>query len=506
MLRRSLLRALIIVALIAVPGMLYWTWSSLPDEVSMPEGPIRGRHEMLMNDLRRELRSRFDIATRIRQTEGSLSNARDLQAGKLDFALYQAGTLGSEFDRRDVKPADGRLDLDEFRAGAAGPVSADEFAQLDADQDGALTPHEFQGARPRFVANLYSEVAHLIVRSDAGIRGIDDLRPEGPDKKAVAVGRPGSGDRAFSRIILDHFGLDETDIDARYLSYGEVVAAFDEGTLDAALMTAGVLAPGIVDLLHRETCELLSIDNAEALAKQHLLVSKYEIPVGMYRSGKLQNPQVKTVALTAQLLTREGVDANLVEEVTELVLSDEFIKRNELRELFALGSSERLEFARTRPEFTIHDGALAFYDPDPHPLLPTDFVEATEGIRSFLVSVLVALYLVIRWIREHRARRKEHRLDRYIRSLLDIERRQMGLDAAAGSGDDADELEALLDEVTELRQEALGEFSAHELYRDQAVHCFIQMCHELSQKVNAKITRQRFDRQIDALGTRLSAR
>jgi hypothetical protein len=47
----------------------------------------------------------------------------------------------------------------------------------------------------------------------------------------------------------------------------------------------------------------------------------------------------------------------------------------------------------------------------------------------------------------------------------------------------------MLDQVTELRQEALSEFTAHELNEDRAVDCFIEMCHALSDKINAKLTR-----------------
>ena len=60
-------------------------------------------------------------------------------------------------------------------------------------------------------------------------------------------------------------------------------------------------------------------------------------------------------------------------------------------------------------------------------------------------------------------------------------------------------LQELLDEVTFLRQDALKGLSAHELNEDRGTACFVDMCHELSQKINAKITRQRLDRQFGEL-------
>lgn len=51
-------------------------------------------------------------------------------------------------------------------------------------------------------------------------------------------------------------------------------------------------------------------------------------------------------------------------------------------------------------------------------------------------------------------------------------------------------LQDLLDEVTRLRQDALGELSAQDLNEEPGAACFVDMCHELSQKINAKLTRQ----------------
>lgn len=59
--------------------------------------------------------------------------------------------------------------------------------------------------------------------------------------------------------------------------------------------------------------------------------------------------------------------------------------------------------------------------------------------------------------------------------------------------EDTERLQVLLDEVTELTQEALREFSAHELTEDRAANCFIRMCHAMSHKINAKLSRQRLD-------------
>jgi len=109
--------------------------------------------------------------------------------------------------------------------------------------------------------------------------------------------------------------------------------------------------------------------------------------------------------------------------------------------------------------------------------------------------VLVAGWLLARWLRDRRLKQDEHELDQFVRRVLEIERRQLGLDEDE-SGKDVEQLQLLLDEVTQLRQEALSEFNAHSMNEDPSVACFVQMCHALSNKINAKLTRQRTDRQM----------
>ncbi len=54
----------------------------------------------------------------------------------------------------------------------------------------------------RGIATLYPEVIQIVVRRDAGIETIDDLRG-----KRVAVGAPGSGAEANAQQILNAFGI-----------------------------------------------------------------------------------------------------------------------------------------------------------------------------------------------------------------------------------------------------------------------------------------------------------
>jgi hypothetical protein len=90
-----------------------------------------------------------------------------------------------------------------------------------------------------------------------------------------------------------------------------------------------------------------------------------------------------------------------------------------------------------------------------------------------------------------------------LHQLLDIENDQMKLDEGGASEDEILKLEDFLDEVTKLRQEALSSFSANDFNHDSGFECFILMSNSLTEKINAKLTRQRLCKQISTVGDRI---
>ena len=72
-----------------------------------------------------------------------------------------------------------------------------------------------------------------------------------------------------------------------------------------------------------------------------------------------------------------------------------------------------------------------------------------------------------------------------------------------GGPEEAAELQTMLDKVTLLRKEALAEFTAHELNEDRATECLIGLCHALSDKINAKLTRHTLGQLTHAIQSSL---
>lgn len=422
---------------------LYYASTRLPRKVVIAAGPTGGNYYQLGERIADRLTSTLGIEVVVLESQGALDNLHRIRHGLVDFAFYQPDT------------ARGRNE-DESPATAA------------------------------FVANLYSEVLHIFATAESGIENASDLRG-----KKVAIGSRDSGDFAINNSLFEHLGIDLDDIQVVDTSYRDIPKLLSSGELDAACMAGGLHSPAFAEIARVPNIRLIPVPYADAMALHHVSTFPSSIPAGFYSSETpvLPAKESSTVSRRAKLLTRPDAPTVLVEAITNVIMDEHFQRSNELHELFAQGKT----FAMANPEFSMHIGAEHIFNPELKPLLNPDFVEATEGLRSFLVSLFIGGWLLARWLRDRRLKQDEHELDQFVRRVLDIERRQLGLDEDE-SGKDIEKLQRLLDEVTQLRQEALGEFNAHSMNEDPSVACFVQMCHALSDKINAKLTRQRTDR------------
>lgn len=474
-------KIVLILFLLFLPvGILLYTLFQSPHSIVIGTGPEGGLYRKISESLAVQInRTASDtIKASTMATDGSFHNLFLLQSGEVDFALYQPGTLETVL-KHDA-------------------AYAEEFCRKNHIQFRDQRTNEVRVDQVAFVANLYSQPAHFIVRKDAGIHSIFDLKD-----KIVSLGLHPSGDYSMSLNLLEHFQFIENfgmtsepkfRFIPRFFNYKQVKRCLEEKTLDAVFITIGIHAPIFRELASDSNLDILDVPYLEALEKQYLFTYPYEIPAGMYSTSPMPSNNVKTIASGAHLLTRIGMNRSVVRKVLKIILDQNFITENQLDELAADGQ----DFALRKPVFPIHSGAWSVYHPELEPLLSSEFVEGTEGIRSFLVSTAIAIYIIFRWIRQKNRKKKAHKFDKYLRSLLTIERDQLLLDQR-DDADDLDELQRLLDEVTYLRQEALQEFTAHEINEDRAVVGFIEMCHALSNKINAKISRQRFDKHFKSL-------
>ena len=415
---------------------LHWIHTRLPDQVTIAGGPPNGRYDQLAKALAEELQQRLGITVTVLQTHGSLENLHLLESNEVSLGLYQSETK----------------------------------AILEQETVSKITP--------RFVANLYPEyLIPVVAASDSpDLTQLQD--------RVVCCNDHFSGDRAMLALLLEHLGHSAP---SKYttVSYVDLPHALRAREVDLAVITCGLGAPVLEHVFKDSQTKLANIPFLASFVNKNVALTRRIVPAGYFAMQPAPVPpqDFDTVSTEAQLLASEQSPVRVVEAMTEIIIDPQFQRRLKLTDLATGGQT----YASSRPEFPIHTGAAHIYSPELKPLLNPDFVEGTEGIRSFLVSIVAAIWLVRGWWKRRELLGQEHRLDRYIRNLLQIEREQIGVDGDQSG--DAAKLQKLLDKVTHLRQTALSEFTAHELKEDRAVDCFVEMCHALSDKISGKLTR-----------------
>ena len=264
--------------------------------------------EALARDLTR-LVPRLDVV--MVPSTGAVANVRALDGGRADLALTFADVayLGSS----------GRL-------------------------DSTVPPLK----RLRGVAVLQVTRITLVARRGASIRSPRDLRG-----RRVGVGPSGSGTAVGARMILEAFGLKDTDVRAEPLGFQEASERVLDGTLDAMFGYAIVPSESVVSAL-RGGASFVPIEGPpiDRLRQHYPFVKITAIPLGMYPR---MTKSVHTVGVDALLVCREGLDEGLVYELTKaLVIS--------LRPSTHPGLLPGAELGQLpATPITLHDGAARYH-------------------------------------------------------------------------------------------------------------------------------------------------
>ena len=394
-------------------------------------------------------------------TDGTVENLQKIAKGKVDFAFVQPGAYEGlvRFEPSLLQEKSKKIDIH----------------LLD---------------RVSFVANLYSQPLHIVVREGSGIQSLKDLKG-----KRINLGGKLSGDYSMSYLLLESLKIDKNELHLN-LTYSEMIEFFEKDELDAAFITVGMHASVFHNLSKLKKIRFLSIDNNEALAAMRLQLTPYKVPRGIYQFDGRPVPinTINTVATGAHLITRADMESSVVERVAMEVLKTSFLKENKLQELFDGGKS----FAKLNPFFPIHEGAKRVYEPETRSFFRPEIVEMWENLRSFIVSVCVALFFGYKWLRKRQERFKENKIDNYVRQVLEIERQQMHLEGG-GSIDDLPKLQDLENKLTKLREECFSDFSGYDLQDEPGTDCFLELCASLSEKLNAKMSRFKLGGEIQRL-------
>lgn len=194
------------------------------------------------------------------ETDGSVDNLGRIAKGEAQLAFSQTNTAN---DARDATA---------------------EFSDLDKGIDNI-----------GFIGQIYPEAVHVITLADSGIEKFEDLKG-----KRIAIGAPGSANKAVAGLLFEAYGIGEGDYTPFEESFADARSKLQDGHVDASIEIIGVPAASLSELDASADVRLIPLDEDKAeeiSADNHY--EAYTIPGGSYGFAE---DDITTVAVFASIV------------------------------------------------------------------------------------------------------------------------------------------------------------------------------------------------------------
>jgi uncharacterized protein len=226
------------------------------------------------------------------------------------------------------------------------------FSQTDIASyavDGKLMFENNKVDNVKAIATLYPETIQIVTTKESGISTVEDLKG-----KKVSVGAPGSGTVANAEQILEVHGMTFDDIEKQDLSFDESTQGIQDGTIDAAFVTAGTPTGAVESLGATEDVVIVPIeqDKIDSLIEKYPFYVKEEIPSGTYGLESA----VTTVAVQAMLVASSDLSEDVVYDITKAIFE------NLDKVTHAKGKLIKVENALNGVGIDVHPGAQKYFD------------------------------------------------------------------------------------------------------------------------------------------------
>lgn len=146
-----------------------------------------------------------------------------------------------------------------------------------------------------WIANLYPEALHIVVRDDSDYQSIADL-----EGATIAVGDAGSGTRITSDAVLESYGLEEGDYEPEVTDFGSSTEMLADNQIDATMFVVGTPVSGLTQLSAQTDVRLLPVDEDVATEVEEAgNETPYDIPADVY---DFLDEDVETLAVFATIV------------------------------------------------------------------------------------------------------------------------------------------------------------------------------------------------------------
>lgn len=196
---------------------------------------------------------------------------------------------------------------------------------------------------------LYPETIQIVTTEKSGIKSVADLKG-----KTVSVGESSSGTVANAEQILEVYGMTLKDVKARNLAFDDSTTGIQDGTIDAAFITAGTPTGAIEGLAATEKVAIVPLDDdkIDALIEKYPYYAKETIKQGTYNAES----DINTVAVKAMLVVKSDLKDDLVYEMTKAIYE------NTDKIGHAKGEQISAEHALNGMPIDLHPGAKKYFD------------------------------------------------------------------------------------------------------------------------------------------------
>ncbi|MBN2286310.1 MAG: TAXI family TRAP transporter solute-binding subunit [Tissierellales bacterium] len=203
----------------------------------------------------------------------------------------------------------------------------------------------------RGITAIYFNEFHILVRNDAGINTVEDLRG-----KKIAVGPIGGGIEVNTNQILAAHGISPEDYTAVYGTRAEATEGLKTGGVDCHIYATGIGSAQIAELMLTDKIKLLPItsDKIELLTKDNPEFGASVIPAATYKN---QDEELSTIAGSSLFIASSELSEDTVYEITKAIFED----LEYLQTFHNYFTQTRPETARSGMAVPLHPGAEKYF-------------------------------------------------------------------------------------------------------------------------------------------------
>jgi hypothetical protein len=200
------------------------------------------------------------------------------------------------------------------------------------------------------VASLYPQYFQVVVRSDAGINTVKDLKG-----KAIATQPRGNTAEEITKQLLQVNGLTYNDLKMSFVSYTDAVSQIQDGHAHGFVLGTTIPSSAVMDLATARDVKLIDLaDQMEPMRKLNTGYTLKTVPKGTYSK---QDKDVQVIAYAAHIVASCKLPEDTVYAMTKAMAANTQIMGSIVKDIRALTPKEMAEDMGV----PFHPGAAKFY-------------------------------------------------------------------------------------------------------------------------------------------------